>query len=426
MKISTASRRKFLAAVALGTMVLVLLCGSWAQWQVNQHAGWVQTKWRLDSAASLPLLLQADLDQETSANPNVAGQIVHVISGDLGLDASFASGPAILVSDDVRVASNIKPFIAAAMLKLIEGRFIAIDAPMEQYLSLPVRGLLQKSGRDVSKITIKQLLNHSSGIADYGNSRLFQALAYVPTAFGFGWHWRALDQIWFSFNMTTVEMPGTMFAYSDTNYLLLADIIENTSDTLNRATALRQILNWDAIGAPQTYWEGYEPAPRGTRLVRQFRGAIEDTHLDVSFDQHGGGGLVMDMHDLAHAHRAVVRGDVFKQPVKIAAQMTTLMREPGTAQGSGTYGLGLSKFVIAGEVCFGHGGRWGTNAFSCPDIDLTIARSWGQANANPNISDPDGLAAALVRATVRARAKGSVRGPKEPRPRVEVGLASDN
>jgi D-alanyl-D-alanine carboxypeptidase len=278
-------------------------------------------------------------------------------------------------------------------LKLIERGSINIDAPMEPYLSSEARGLIKDSGRDLSMITVRQLLNHSSGLADYGHSRLFQLLGYVPTAFGLSWRWRADDQLWFAFNMTKRSPAGEKFDYSDTNYLLLADLISTTTAVPNRGEALRMLLDWSKIGAPDTYWEGYEPAPPSTRLARHFRGGIEDTKLDVSFDQHGGGGLVMSMSDLAHAHRAVVRGEVFGNP----NIMTALMRTKGAAAGSEGYGLGLFEIEIAGETCFAHGGRWGTHALTCPSIDLTIARSWGQSNASLNPADPNGLASVLVK-----------------------------
>jgi D-alanyl-D-alanine carboxypeptidase len=385
-------------AIILGFVLLALLCLSWAQFRVGQKAGWQQTPWTISAVEPIVPSLQSGLDIETLANKNLAGQLVHVLAPALDLDISLASGDGMKPNDDARIASNIKPFIAAAVLKLSERGSVNIDAPMEPYLSIETRGLLKNSGRDVSMITVRQLLNHSSGLADYGNSRLFQLLGYVPTAFGLSWQWRAGDQLWFAFNMTKRSPAGERFDYSDTNYLLLADLISTATSMPNRGEALRRLLDWSKIGAPDTYWEGYEPKPQSTRLARHFRGGIEDTKLDVSFDQHGGGGLVMSMSDLAHAHRAVMRGEVFGNP----NTMTALMRTKGTAEGSGGYGLGLFEIEIAGETCFAHGGRWGTHALTCPNIDLTIARFWGQSNASLDVAEPNGLASVLVK-VIQAR-----------------------
>jgi D-alanyl-D-alanine carboxypeptidase len=373
--------------------VVVLASASWAQFQVNQRRGWTPFNWSFDSKLPLSRQIQISLERETMTNSNILGQLMHIRAPTLGLDNTFASGKGVLASDDVRVASNIKPFIAAAALKLVETGQLKLDAPIAPYLSAPVRSILTKSKVRIDQISLKNLLNHSSGIADYGSSRLFQVCAYIPTAFGLAWHWTALDQIWFAANLTPKGLVGATFDYSDTNYLLAADMISQASQTPNAGMALKRLLDWPALGAKETFWEGYERAPETTRRVRQFRGAIEDTHLDVSFDQYGGGGLVMDMDDLAYAHRSVVRGDVFSNPKQTLAFMQT----SGTAIGSDGYGLGIMSMVIEGEACWGHGGRWGTMALHCPRIDLTVARSWGQSNAGPDMFDPKGLVVQLIR-----------------------------
>jgi D-alanyl-D-alanine carboxypeptidase len=383
----------FLTGSALVLAVLGLAAVVWAQVKVSQNSGWTPVDWTIDPSDPVSQALQSGLDRETTANPQIPGQIVHIIAPAVGLDASFVSGADILPSDEVRLASNIKPFMAAAILKLVEqGRF-ELDDPMAPLLSPRARAIFEKAGRKIDQITIRQLLNHSSGIDDYGNSRLFQLLAYVPTAFGFARAWSASDQMWFSAAMTPAHPPGAGFSYSDTNYLLLADINATALGIPNIGAALRKSLNWSNIGANDTYWEGYEPAPVGTRRVRQCRGGIEDTNLNFSFDQHGGGGLVMSMSGLARAHKAIVRGDVFADSTAMTAQM----RQTGSAIGSGDYGLGLFKIMIEGETCYAHGGRWGSFALYCPTIDLAIARSWGQSNANPDMTDAHGLAAGLVR-----------------------------
>lgn len=394
VQVSTCARKRTIVATsALGAITLVLAALLWAQFQVNQDRGFVQIPWRIDVALPLQQSLQACLDKEMQANPHIHGQLVHIIAPSLSLDTTLVSGAEVAATDAIRVASNTKTFVAGAALKLVETGRLNLDTPIEPYLSQKTRTILVKADRDIERITLRQLLNHTSGIADYGSSRLFQVFAYVPTTFGVSWHWTGADQIWIAANLTPNRPPGIVFDYSDTNYLLVADMIATATATPNAGIALRQLLVWPALGANSTYWEGYEAKPPQTRRMRQFRGAIEDTNLNVSFDQYGGGGLVMRIDDLARAHRAVVRGDIFTN----AFTMTNQMRRASNAEGSGGYALGLVAMTIEGETCYAHGGRWGTHAFSCPDIDLTVSRSWGQGNASPDIANPSGLAAALVR-----------------------------
>ena len=387
------SRRKWVTSFALGILLFGLGAGAFAQFQVHQRAGWLSITWLLTAGPSLKAQIQAGLDAETASNTNIPGQILHVTAPSLSLDHTFVSGTGLLPADDVRVASNIKTFIAASALILVEDGRLELDAPIASYLSGRVRRILIKAERKIDEITLRQLLNHSSGIADYASSEAFQILAYVPTAFGLAWHWTPEDQLWFAANLTPKRPVGARFDYSDTNYLIAADMIAKATNSANAGVALRTLLDWPALGASTTFWEFYEPTPTSTRRVRQFRGAIEDTNIDVSFDQYGGGGLVMSMADLAHAHGAVVRGGVFAN----GATTLAIMQTAGTAPGSNGYGLGIAPLMIEGETCWSHGGRWGTVALHCPAINLTVARSWGQSNATPDLQDSKGIVVGLVR-----------------------------
>jgi D-alanyl-D-alanine carboxypeptidase len=380
-----------LKILALGILLFVLAASIYARVLVEQRSGFIVGTWALKADQPLAPQLQEDLDAETALNPNILGQALHVIAPRLGLDATFVSGPNLLPTDDIRVASNIKPFVAAAALKLVEQGKLQISAPIGPYLSEPMAKILAGRGDTLTKVTLRDLLNHSSGIPDYGNSQLFQAIAYIPTAFGFARHWTPQEQVWFGAKLLPNRGVGTRFDYSDTNYLLASDLITKATGAPNAGIAVRNLLDWPAIGADETYWEGYEAAPAGTRLVRHFRGGIEDTKLDVSFDQYGGGGLVMSLDDLARAHRAVVRGEVFGDP-----KILLVMQTPGIAPGSDGYGLGITKMTIEGVTCWGHGGRWGTAALHCPSIDFTVARSTGQANAGPDMGEPNGAVASLI------------------------------
>ncbi len=401
-RLVTYALRGFLAVA----LVLALAIG-WSSWQGKQRAGWTDVTWQLPGTdMDLVSPIQAELNRETKANANSPGQLLYVRAPSLGLDRAFASGDGLRPDDDVRVASNTKTFVAAMALQLVEAGKLQLDGPIGPALSPAVKALMEKSGYQIDTITLRQLLNHTSGIPDYFQVPLFEVLALVPNAYGLSAHWTAETEIWFAVTFGRKDVVGENFNYADTNYLIAADIIKQATGSPTIGVAARKMLAWPKIGADETYWEAMEPEPAGTRRVAQYRGAIKDSDIDVSYDQYGGGGLVMSMDDLGRATRAVVLGEVFANPVATRTLMQTSGLDP---KGEG-YGLGIYPTKLHGELCWGHGGYWGTAAVYCPRLDLTLARSAGQANAQQTDREGSGALSALIlaaQAAERARTKAT-------------------
>lgn len=399
--------RDFLLRGCLALVLVLALAIGWSVWQGEQRAGWNEITWKLGPVGSdLTASLQTELDRETRANPQLTGQLLYVRAPSLGLDQSFASGPGLKPNDDARVASNTKTFVAAMALQLVEAGKLRLDGPIGPDLSPPVRAMLEKNGYQIDTITLRQLLNHTSGIPDYFDVTLFNTLALIPNAYGISAHWTAETEIWFAVTFGKKDVVGETFAYADTNYLIAADMIKQATKLPSIGIAARSMLAWPKIGADETYWEAMEPEPKGTRRIAQFRGAIEDSKIDVSYDQYGGGGLVMSMDDLGRATRAVVLGEVFANPVATRNLMQTAGSDPA-AEG---YALGLYPTKLHGELCWGHAGFWGTSAVHCPRLDLTLARSNGQANAKQQDGEGASALSAVIlaaQAVERARAKAT-------------------
>jgi D-alanyl-D-alanine carboxypeptidase len=73
--------------------------------------------------------------------------------------------------------------------------------------------------------------------------------------------WTRREQLLFGLNrFAKVGAPGQTFAYSDTGYILLGEIIERKTGT-HLGTAYRSLLRFDALGMTSTWMEAFEPAP---------------------------------------------------------------------------------------------------------------------------------------------------------------------
>ena len=170
-------------------------------------------------------------------NKSIRNIVLSVMKGDGSFSWSGAAGIASQIGQvpmtkdtPIYIASITKLYTATVIMRLYEKGALSLDDAMAKYLSEGlIRGIHVYKGKDYSQeITIKQLLSHTSGIADYyserpeGGKSLFELLLEEPKQ-----SWtvkqtieRARD------NLNPNFKPGTDAAYSDTNFQLLGKIIE--------------------------------------------------------------------------------------------------------------------------------------------------------------------------------------------------------
>jgi D-alanyl-D-alanine carboxypeptidase len=332
---------------------------------------------RADEVASSRARLQAALEADLDRDPSIPGEALAVEAPGLHVAlavgrADVASGARLRPTTRFRVASVTKTFVAAAVLRLVEQHRIGLAQPIARYLSPQSLAILRAGRYDPERITVRQLLRHTSGLFDYATSDSYDHVNEIDPAH----HWTRAEQLQFAVDHgAPVAPPGTTFHYSDTGYVLLGEIIERvTGDSL--ATAARELLHFRELGLDDTYWEQLEPPPDGNAArAHQYDGAFDNIGLDASHDLYGGGGIVSTVADLATFYRALFRGQVFDEPGTLS--LMTRVSRPGHAAGAA---MGLFAERISGVRCFDHPGFWGTDTTYCPRLDLAFARTINQAD----------------------------------------------
>jgi D-alanyl-D-alanine carboxypeptidase len=325
------------------------------------------------------------LTEFAATSPRSVGQTITVLSPQRGIDASAAVGVADqatsspMTSDATfRIASVTKTFTAATVLRLMEEGSLDIEASIDAVgLSPQLLSLLIDDGYDVKAITVRHLLNHTSGVADYAGSEDGSATAPYgvavqsdPTK-----EWTPLEQVAFATQTYSPRSrPGVEFHYSDTGYVLLGQIIEaTTKKTL--AASMRELLGFDQLGLTSTWFESLEdPGPGAGPQAKQYLGDVTVNDISPSSDLFGGGGLVSNTHDLAVFFDALANGKVFVQPDTFR-QMTTTTA-PGTKNAEA---VGIFRFGFDGQDCWGHTGFWGTTVVTCPSAGVTVAHNVTQS-----------------------------------------------
>jgi D-alanyl-D-alanine carboxypeptidase len=144
------------------------------------------------------------------------------------------------------IFSLTKTFIATVVLQLTEEGILDLDDTIDMWLDIPGR-----YARIINKdITVRQLLNHTSGIADFQtNPLLYLSVLLFP-------HKAWLPEDVFSFLRKPFSPPGEKWHYSSTNYILLGMIIEQATDTSVSTEIRSRIL--EPLNLTRTFFRGEE------------------------------------------------------------------------------------------------------------------------------------------------------------------------
>ena len=321
---------------------------------------------------------QQAIDSIYEAHPDAVGIMVHVEAPDHQLSWSGARGYADRVSKEkieadqpALIASSIKTYVAATILRLVELGKVQINQPIKQLLSEATRKLFLKDGYDLEAIQILHLLSHTSGVEDYISARNVESyLKFVEE--NKRYRWTREEQL-----QRTVKLgdplgdAGALFNYADANYLLLTEIIEGLTKQ-PFYTAMRELLRYERLGFEQTWFPTLEPKPQDTKaLVHQYNEYDWDSYeLDPSWDLYGGGGIATTTEELAKFSYHFFNGDI----VKDTATRDLIFTEIKTKETEQSpYYLGLSQDQYHGLTAYGHGGYWATLVLYFPDLNASVS-----------------------------------------------------
>ncbi|NDU71786.1 serine hydrolase [Actinomadura sp. DSM 109109] len=237
----------------------------------------------------------------------------------------------------VRIGSNTKAFVATVLLQLeAEGR-LSMDDTVDKWLP----GLVAANGNDGRKITIRQLLNHTSGLPEYVNDLWISGTYLVDINPYRRWDPRALVKT--ATARKSLSEPGTKFFYSNTNYVLAGLVIQAATGRHPAAEVSDRIIK--PLGLTDTTFPESDPKLYGNWLHGYF------TIRDISFSNvqvfGAAGAMVSTQEDLADFTRALASGRLL--PPKQQQEIQQVVSEESP------YGLGV---VVSKTRC---GPAWSHN-----------------------------------------------------------------
>jgi D-alanyl-D-alanine carboxypeptidase len=275
------------------------------------------------------------------------GVILHVQGNRLGAWTGVAGrgqvAPATPMrpGDRFRAGSIAKTFVAVALLQLAERGRLALDARLPEVLPASIIGRFANA----PDITVRMLLNHRSGIADWLTPDVNEQIARNP-----GKVWTVSEFLDLAAAQPTLFAPGTSYGYSNTNYNLLGLIIEQLAGHSWRHQVTRRVIR------PLELAHTYLPTPgQGSMRGRHAHGygqldgqSVDITHVDPSMaGAAGGGALVTTVEDLANFLDALLKGRLFARRATLR-QMLAFSPAPDEG-GQVGYGLGVEHRVLPGD-----------------------------------------------------------------------------
>ncbi len=340
---------------------------------------WVVSSRRTRSGAqqdvAFPAEVQKQLDQalDTSVkDSSVPGAIVGVwVPGKgswvatRGVTDTSTRKPAA-TGDLMRIGSITKSFVATVVLQLVDEKTIGLDDPLAKYVTtVPGAG----------QITIRQLMNHTSGLFDFLDDAGFeQAIAANP-----GRKWKPAELVSIATSHPPYFAPGASWHYSNTGYVLLGMVVQSvTGDSLAgeidrriiKPLGLTHTFTPDSANVSGPICTGYEFEDGKLQQVPRYDPSIG----------WASSSMVSDLADMKIWAQALADGTLISNESQ-AERLKTILTSPDDPQ----YGLGIMRNTDYTYDMFGHDGN--AFGFTCAEFYMPAERATVVVLLNRGVGD---------------------------------------
>ncbi len=257
--------------------------------------------------------------------------------------------------------SITKTFTAALVLRLQERGLLTIDAPLANWVP---------AVSQADEITLRQLLNHTAGIPDYGGLPAYHAAVRSTPAQA----WTFEQYAAATFANGLAFAPGTGWAYSNPGYMLLKRVAELVTTQPFATLIAEEItgpLGLTRTFVPQAVADLASLAPAPSKVL-----STSGEPLDTRLHYHPGwvshGVVASTPSEIARFYHALFGGQLIT--AASLQEMTTLIRVPGAHKpwGEPSYGLGIMGDPASPVgLLWGHSGGgpgYSASAFHAPNL----------------------------------------------------------
>lgn len=282
------------------------------------------------------------------------------------------------------IGSVTKIVTATMILQLQEEGILSIDDQLKDWLD----GDLINKIENASEVTLKHLLNHTSGIYDYLVEHIF-----IDAINELQWKLTPEEKLEYTFGKKADHPPGQQYTYSNSNYVLLGLVIEKARN-MSYDNAVKKYIA-EPLGL-QTFAAGTPSIPIPTGTARPYIAIRENKYTDMMdlavYDAAtGDGAIVSNMQDVLLFMEGLFDGTLVAETTSELMRTERVDARQPSFLGSNTwYGLGLEISETDYGLAYGHGGS--TTAYKCfnyhfVDENITVVIAYNGDSELPEEND---------------------------------------
>jgi D-alanyl-D-alanine carboxypeptidase len=285
----------------------------------------------------------------------VPGLTLHVRTPSEGLWIGSAGKSKIETNDPMlpcnihHSASVVKMYVGTSIMLLVEDGEIELDKPISNYLDDELTNHIGNG----KTATVRQLLNHTSGIRDF----IIETKHLTDYFNDFFNDYTTSDFLHYIYDKPADFEPGTSVAYSNTNFVLLTLIIDRVTGRPHADFMTERIFK--PFGLNETFYKNEPGYPSPSGMVNSYwdrygDGNLENiTNVSVHFDQLSVGhdGMLASVHDYAKFIEALLNGQIVS-----AESLDQMMQWQYDKKEDVYYGLALIRQSTDYGYAIGHGG----------------------------------------------------------------------
>lgn len=285
--------------------------------------------------------IQQALDNFIRTN-DLPGISVHADDGraEINLAAGIANlenNTQLETSNRFYIASSGKMMVAVAILSAVDEGLLDLDT-----LIWPLIGQIEgiQHLKNANKVTVRQLLNHTSGLAEYLSDGFVEESFETPSIL-----WNADEALSFAYGLAPQFPPGTQFEYTNTNYVLLGFILQKLDGSL-QASLQKRVFDKADMKDTTT-----GALPTDPSLARGYDAEGYDVSDQAWASRLGDGPVVSTAKDLGKFGIALFRDRLLLRNSTLNAMLTGSRQE-------NSYGLGMGIDGDRYGEWFGHAGSY--------------------------------------------------------------------